>query len=192
MVLSKAKQALMARGVVCLAFICGLGQCNIARAGIFELHGAGARATSMSGAQAAASRDHAAVFYNPAQLTARKKRNLSASLQLFAPNLTVNRSPGSPGDDAGGRDTLLPESNLGLLVGAVFPLGKKIGEPFAVGLLVFVPVLHFTRLDAVDPATPHFVLHQQLPYKLSLAAAGLLLVSRLGVIVWLVRRPRRR
>lgn len=125
-----------------------------------DVFGLGARATAMGGAQVATAQDHAAVYYNPALLTVRKKTHVGLTLQFVAPNLSIDRLPGSSERADGGRDTALPQNNLDLTAGLVFPVGGLIDDRFAVGFVAVLPLLHSTRLAAHDPATPQLPMYE--------------------------------
>jgi long-chain fatty acid transport protein len=135
-----------------------------AQASIFDVFGMTARGTAMGGAQGAAGLDHAAVYYNPALLTLRKKVHFGVTLQGIVPNLSIDTAPDSS------RQPVLPSSHMGVTIGAVFPLGGKIDDRIALGLAVYLPTLQSTRLDSPDPATPQTYLYQALPQALVLAA----------------------
>lgn len=139
---------------------------------MFELHGYGPLGIAAAGAQTATVRDGAATFYNPAQLAARKQTSVSVSTYGLVPNLHIDRAPDARTDADGGRTERTPESNVGASVSASFALGALWGRPVAVGVGVFVPLQHFTRLDAIDPATPQFALHQQAPTRLAIVFGG--------------------
>ncbi len=142
-----------------------------ASASPFELYGAGARGGAMAGALGALGRDGEAVFYNPALLTASQRPHLGAELQLVAPSLFVDRAAGSAEDADGGRTTALPDTSAGATLGLSMPFGSALGWKLSLGALAFIPALNSTRLDAVDPATPHFALHRALTDKLFVGAA---------------------
>jgi long-chain fatty acid transport protein len=135
-----------------------------AMASLFDVFGMTARGTAMGGAQGAAGLDHAAVYYNPALLTLRKKVHFGVTLQGVLPDLSIDVAPDST------RTPILPASHLGVTIGAVFPLGGKIDDRIALGLAVYLPTLQSTRLDSPDPATPQAYLYQALPQALVLAA----------------------
>ncbi len=134
---------------------------------MFELHGYGPLGIAAAGAQTATVRDGAAAFYNPAQLAARKRTSVAVSLYGIVPNLHIDRAANARPEADGGRESQLPDANLGTSVSASFALGERWGRPLAIGVGLFVPLLHFTRLDAVDPATPQFAIHEQLPTRLA-------------------------
>ena len=135
-----------------------------ATASVFDVYGMTARGTAMGGAQGAAADDHAGVYYNPATMTRRKKVHFGATVQLIVPQLTID-APESP------RESALPSTNMGVTIGAVFPLGGKIEDRIAFGVALFLPVIELTRLDAIDPATPQSYLYESLPDGLVIAAA---------------------
>jgi len=140
-----------------------------AAANIFDIYGLGARGTAMGSAQTADATDYDAVFYNPARLTARRKTRFGFALQLVAPSLDINRPSSSPGESAGGRDSVLPGENIGVTAGVVFPMGGLIEDRIAIGVAFFLPTLNATRLEAFDPSVPQYVMYQALPDQLVIA-----------------------
>jgi long-subunit fatty acid transport protein len=137
-----------------------------AYAGIFDLYGLGPLGVAAAGAQTATTRAGAAAFYNPARLTADKRPSISIAASGVFPDFYVETAPNSP------RPAKLPQANVGAVFTAVSPLGERWDNPFAIGLAGFVPLHRFTRIDAVDPATPHFPLHEELPSRLTLVASA--------------------
>jgi long-chain fatty acid transport protein len=160
-----------------------------AAASPFEVYGFGSRATAMGGAQGAASRDHAAIYYNPANLTLRDKTTFGLSLHLVMPSLYSGAQPTDPDTQ-----NAMPEPNLGATIGFNFPLGGRLDYRVAIGLAIFLPLIELTRLEAIDPSRPYFYIYQSLPDHLVLApaigvritdwlrvGAGLQILAALGV-----------
>lgn len=159
---------------VCL--LCCLGAAQQARAGDFELFGAGARGAAMGGAQAADAQDATALWYNPALLAWRQQPLLQLHLRARLPRLSLQRQEGSPGDAQGGRDSLLPDPSVQGSLGVVVPVARPWGRQLTLALLLASPVSEPPSVEATDPATPHFVLYQSLPRRLWVGAgAGLAL-----------------
>lgn len=141
---------------------------SAAHASVFDTYGFGSRATAMAGAHAAASDDYTAVYYNPGALTVRKVPHVGTGLNLVVPRLAIDRDV--PNDEA--PDSELPQTNVGVNLGVLFPLGGLVENRFALGAGIFLPTLQVTRVDALPPATPHFHRYDALPDKLVLAVAG--------------------
>lgn len=147
-----------------------------AEASVFDVFGMTARGTALGGAMGATATDHAAIYYNPAATTRRKTTHLGLTLQMVAPLLDISQARNTT------RGAVLPEPNLALTLGAVFPLGGKIDDRVALGVALFLPVLNFTRFEALDPATPQFYLYQSLPDALVIAASlGVELIEGLSI-----------
>ncbi len=139
-----------------------------ASASVFDTYGFGARATSMANAHAAAAEDYTATYYNPAALTVHKAPHVGTGLNLVVPELHIDHEGEAeerPADE-------LPETNLGVNLGLLFPLGGLIQNRFALGIGLYLPTLQATRVDGVAPTTPHFHRYNALPDKLVLALAG--------------------
>ncbi|MFN3198612.1 MAG: OmpP1/FadL family transporter [Bradymonadia bacterium] len=139
---------------------------QVASAGLFDVYGFGARATAMGNAHCAASEDYTAVFYNPGALTVHGKPHVGTGLNVVVPSLYVDRQ--QSGADA--PLTELPESNVGVNLGLLFPLGGLIENRLALGVGLYVPTIQVTRVDAVDVQTPHFHRYDALTDKLVMAA----------------------
>lgn len=137
-----------------------------AHAGLFDVYGFGARATAMGNAHTAASADYTAVYYNPAALTVHGKPHVGTGLNVVVPNVYVDRQspqgPDAPMDE-------MPETNVGINLGLLFPLGGLIESRLALGVGLYVPTIQVTRVDAVDVETPHFHRYNALTDKLVVA-----------------------
>jgi len=125
----------------------------------FERYGAGARASAMGGALGASGRGFETVYYNPALLSSSLPPVMGVEMQFILPQLHIDRASDSPQNAAGGRDNILPEATAGLTAGAALPF-SLFGQRLSFGALFFLPTKNSTRLEAVDPASPHFTLHQ--------------------------------
>lgn len=142
-----------------------------AQAGPFELYGAGSQGAAVAGAQGAIVDDPTAVFSNPARLTLVEDSQLTVGLQSLLPSLSIDRAEGSPTNIDGGRSNVFPDPTFGATVGAAWRLGEPWGAPMSLGVLAFIPFPETTRLEAVDPISPHFTAHQPLTDGLHLSAA---------------------
>lgn len=142
-----------------------------AEAGLFELFGAGARGAALGGAQAADAPDGSAVWYNPARLTGAEAATLSVSLRGLWPQLWIERGPQRVGAVEGARPSQLPSPSLLTELGVVAPLGTRWGLRWSAGAWASAPLSRAPRVEAVDPATPHFALYQSLPERLWLGGA---------------------
>ena len=125
-----------------------------------------ARATAMAGAMSAQSTNYDAVYYNPANLLTRKRAHFGLGLNLSAPALSFERLSGE--DEVSPR---LPESNLGLRLGAASSIGGVFEERLAFGFTLFHPLLRLTRIESLDPIAPNFYRYDALTDKLILAMA---------------------
>lgn len=148
-----------------LALILALAA-GAAHASVFDIYGFGARAAAMAGAHAAAAEDYSAVYYNPAALTVHGAPHVGVGLNVVVPRVGIERdaaaSPDAPPDQE-------PGTNVGVNLGLLFPLGGRIQNRFALGVGLFLPTIQVTRINAVDPQTPHFYRYDALPDKLVLA-----------------------
>ncbi len=154
----------MRRAAVALGLTALLGP-GPAAAGVFETYGFGARAASMSGSHAAFADDYTAVFYNPAALTVHKSPHVGTGIDVVLPRLRIDHDQ-PPGEDT--PSDQLPQSNVGVHLGLLFPLGGLIQNRFAVGVGLYVPTIQVTRVDATETETPHFYRYGSLPDKLGL------------------------
>jgi long-chain fatty acid transport protein len=137
-----------------------------ARANVFEEYGFGARAAAMGNAHVAASKDYTAAFYNPAALTVRKSPHVGTGLNVVIPRLTITH------DEAAGADApadRLPQTNVGVNLGLLFPLGGLIDNRVAFGAGLYLPTIRVTRVDSLPAETPHFYRYNSLPDKIMLA-----------------------
>lgn len=137
-----------------------------ARASLWDTFGFGARSTALGGAAAAHSTDYDAVYYNPANLLNRKEAHFGFGLGLIAPHLSITRASGKDSFEP-----LTPGKNVGFHLGASTSIGGVFKDKLALGFVLFHPIVNFTRIESIDPATPHFYRYQNLPDKLIIAFA---------------------
>lgn len=146
-----------ARTVVCAIVIqvaFGLGR---AQANPMDAFGAGSRATAMGGAATAASEDSSANYYNPAGLVHGRDLRIDIGYRYAQPLLRID-----------GRD-LGVDSSRGFLVGIVAP--GHIGPfRFAFGATLWLPDQRLTRVRSLPFDQPRFVLFDNRPQRLYLAA----------------------
>lgn len=136
-----------------------------AQASVFDTYGFGSRAAGMGNAHAAAAQDYSGVFYNPATLTVRKRPHVGLGIHLITPNLDIDAEP----REEGLPPPQDPQTNVGVHLGLLFPLGGLIDNRFALGAGVYVPTIQVTRVESFDPVTPHFYRYGALPDKINVA-----------------------
>jgi len=136
-------------------------------ASLLDIYGFSSRGTAMGNAQAAVADDYTAAFYNPAALTQRKQVNVGAGFIATVPSLHIDR-------DARGSTVPneLPPSFAGIHLGALFPLGGRLENRFALGLALYLPTLNLLRAEGIDPQVPQYYLYQNLPDKYDLLGAA--------------------
>lgn len=128
-----------------------------AQANPADAFGFGARAAAMAGAQTAASDDAGANYYNPAVLATFDTIRIDIGYQLADPGLEVD------GQDLG------VDSSRGLVLGLSAP--GRIGQfPIALGGAVFLPDQHLSRTRTLAADKPRFVLYDNRPQRVFLAA----------------------
>jgi len=119
----------------------------------------------MGSAQGAAARDHAAIYYNPANLVLRRNTHFGLATNYVNPQMYIES------DVPDQAEPELPSQNMGLSLGFVFPLGGRIDYRVSIGFALFVPLIELTRLEAIDPARPFFYMYEGLPDHLVIAPA---------------------
>jgi long-chain fatty acid transport protein len=128
-----------------------------ARANPIDAFGYGSRATSMGGAATAASEDSSANYYNPAGLVKGRDLRIDLGYRYAQPILRLN-----------GRDVGV-DASRGLFVGLVVP--SAIGPfRFAFGASLWLPDQRLTRARSLPFGQPRFVLFDNRPQRLFLAA----------------------
>ncbi len=137
------------------AFLC-ISVSSEAFAGAYDLFGVGARAQAMGGAMTAAADDWSAAYYNPALLTEKQTFSFGASFQLTDPAIKI--TTGNPS-----AKVTPPPLFDGIGLGLLFPIGGKVKDHVAVGLLMFVPGQAFVQTDFQDASVPHFYMYQSQP-----------------------------
>lgn len=152
-----AQRALGAAVVAALLFPAPL------RASLLDTYGFGSRATAMGNASVAPSEDYEAVFYNPANLVARKEVHFGYGLNWVAPFLTIDRrDPDSPWE------SVVPEDNLVVHAGISVPFGGLFDDHVSFGAALLLPLLRLTRVESIDWHVPQFALYENVPDKLAL------------------------
>lgn len=131
----------------------------------FDVFGFGSRATAMGSAQGAAARDHASIYYNPANLVLRRNTHFGLATHYVNPQMYIESDVPEQAEPE------LPAQNMGLSLGFVFPLGGRLDYRVSIGFALFVPLIELTRLEAIDPAKPFFYMYEGLPDHLVIAPA---------------------
>jgi long-chain fatty acid transport protein len=128
-----------------------------ARANPMDAFGYGSRAAAMGGAATAASEDSAANYYNPAGLVRGRDLRIDLGYRYAQPLLRMN-----------GRD-LGVDASRGFTIGLVAP--GAIGPfRFAFGVALWLPDQRLTRIRSLPFDQPRFVLFDNRPQRLYLAA----------------------
>ncbi|MCU1281619.1 MAG: long-chain fatty acid transport protein, partial [bacterium] len=149
------------RGAAALAIgaavaLLGVGG-SVARANPIDAFGYGSRATAMGGAATAASEDSSANYYNPAGLVRGRDLRIDIGYRYAQPLLRMN------GNDLG------VDASRGFLIGLVAP--GRIGPfRFAFGASLWLPDQRLTRVRALPFDQPRFVLFDNRPQRLYMAA----------------------
>jgi long-chain fatty acid transport protein len=134
-----------------------IGCATAARANPIDAFGWGSRAAAMGGAATAASEDSSANYYNPAGLVRGHDLRIDLGYRYAQPLLRMN-----------GRDVGV-DASRGFFIGLVAP--GRIGPfRFAFGAGLWLPDQRLTRVRALPFDQPRFVLFDNRPQRLYLAA----------------------
>lgn len=133
------------------------GLAGTARANPVDAFGLGARAASMAGAQTAASDDGGASYYNPAILATFDEIRVELGYQLALPALRLRSID------------LHTTPSRGTVAGLTVP-GRVGRTRVALGGALFLPDQHITRTRTLSAQTPRFVMYDNRPQRLFLAA----------------------
>lgn len=128
-----------------------------ARGNPMDAFGYGSRATAMGGAATAASEDSSANYYNPAGLVHGRDLRIDIGYRYAQPILRMN-----------GRD-LGVDASRGFLIGLVAP-GHIGAFRFAFGASLWLPDQRLTRVRSLPFDQPRFVMFDNRPQRLYLAA----------------------
>ena len=141
-----------------VAFVAmALAAADVAHANPIDAFGYGSRAAAMGGAATAASEDSSANYYNPAGLVRGHDLRIDIGYRYAQPLLRMN-----------GRDVGV-DASRGFLVGIVAP--GRIGPfRFAFGASLWLPDQRLTRVRSLPFDQPRFVLFDNRPQRLYLAA----------------------
>lgn len=147
----------MTRALAFTATLVAVALGTTARANPLDAFGAGSRATAMGGAATAASEDSSANYYNPAGLVRGRDLRLDVGYRYAQPILRLN-----------GRNVGV-DASRGFLIGLVAP--GAIGPfRFAFGAELWLPDQRLTRVRSLPFDQPRFVLFDNRPQRLYLAA----------------------
>lgn len=141
----------------CVAIAAVLCWTSAAWANPVDAFGLGARASSMAGAQVAATDDTSANYYNPAALATFERIRFDFGYQAAIPNLRIN------GED------LRVDSSRGFTLGIAVP-GRIGPVKVAVGGGLFIPDQHVARLRTLANDQPRFALYDNRPQRFFLGA----------------------
>jgi len=143
------------RALFALTVVAALG--GAARANPIDAFGYGSRAAAMGGAATAASEDSSANYYNPAGLVRGSDLRIDIGYRYAQPLLRINKQ------DLG------VDASHGFLIGLVAP--GRIGPfRFAFGASLWLPDQRLTRVRSLPFDQPRFVLFDNRPQRLYLAA----------------------
>ena len=134
-----------------------LAAAGAARANPMDAFGVGSRATAMGGAATAASEDSSANYYNPAGLVRGRDLRIDIGYRYAQPLLRMN-----------GRDVGV-DASRGFLIGLVAP-GHIGAFRFAFGASLWLPDQRLTRVRSLPFDQPRFVMFDNRPQRLYLAA----------------------
>ncbi len=153
-----------ANSIGCACFTLAFLTATHVGASPFELYGVGAKGAALAGAMSAQRADYAATHYNPAGLTGADGPQVGFGVDLIAPNFSIT---GSGTNERASFTKHLPESITNFHVGALFPLGARIGNRFAVGVLMSTPLKGMTRVEIFDRSEPHLYRFDSQPESLA-------------------------
>ena len=122
-----------------------------------DAFGFGARGAGMANAHTAAADDGSANYYNPALLASFDEIRIDLGYQMARPTLTVNDL------DVG------VDSSRGLTASLIVP-GRVAGARIALGGGFFLPDQHLTRTRTLASSRPRFVIYDNRPQRVFMAA----------------------
>ena len=134
-----------------------LAASNQAQANPLDAFGWGARAPALGNAYAAVADDSSASYYNPAGLARAQGLRIDIGYQVASPRLDVS----------GVRQELF--DTRGVQAGLVLP-GQIRSVRFAIGVQLFLPDLHVTRIHVLQHDRPRLQLYDNRTQRLFLAA----------------------
>ena len=152
--IGRARQHAVIAVAIVLAIALPGGQ---ASANPIDLFGYGARAAAMAGAQTAASDDLSAGYYNPAILATFDDIEIDLGYQFAMPTLLV-----------GGLDTGVDPAR-GMTAGLAVP-GRVLNRKLAIGLSIYLPDQHMSRIRTLSSQKPRFVVYDNRPQRLFIAS----------------------
>jgi long-subunit fatty acid transport protein len=150
-----------ARFAITLHFV--LLSLGTAHASPFSNYGFGAVGTSSAGALTTSATDYHSVFYNPAQLLAKKRVHMGLGTAYIAPNLVIEQNKADSIYQA-----VVPKQNVGIHLGLSAPVAGPFKRKLALGIGFFIPLIQNSRVEALDPHTPQAYMYQSLPDRIFL------------------------
>lgn len=144
---------------------------GVALASPSDTYGATPRGVATAGALTAGADDGSSAYYNPAGLglgAAGGKASVSVGYLAGVPLMGINRELGDAAHLAA-QPTSLPPSQGFAAVSALFPLGGKLANKAALGLLMYHPQDKLVRVQLIDPHQPQWTRFSSSPDRLELA-----------------------
>ena len=118
---------------------------GLVQASPFEMHGLGAVGSASAGALTTSASDYHSVFYNPAQLLAKKRVHMGLGTAFIAPSLSIEQSQSESIYPA-----VLPKSNLGVHLGVSGPVAGVFKKKLALGVGLYLPLIQHSRVEALQ------------------------------------------
>ncbi|MEE2757649.1 MAG: outer membrane protein transport protein [Myxococcota bacterium] len=140
----------------------------VGKGSLFDTHGYGARAISLSNAMVAQRGDFTGIYYNPAAMIGQSSVQVALGFDAVIPKLMLTFDEPPTADEA---NAILPSNNIGIHLGAVFPLGEFWNRQLVLGAGLFAPILQPTRVEALDKTQAHFYRFQAQSDALTLGLA---------------------
>lgn len=154
------------------------------RASSAELFGAGPRNFAQVGAATATADDGSAAFYNPAGLgiaAESGKASVSVGVVVGVPVLNVRRELNDAGHLEAQPTQQAPNQGYGSLQ-ALFPLGGKLQNKAALGMLLIHPQSTLVRVQLLDPKLPQWTRYASSPERFEMALGlGARLTDKIAV-----------
>ncbi|MBI5547671.1 MAG: hypothetical protein HY901_27630 [Deltaproteobacteria bacterium] len=140
-----------------------------AGASVFDQFGFEPRGVAMGGAQVAAGDGHVAAYFNPSMLALSKEASVGLGVAWAQPVMDVHTL--ELADHSRLRLAGTPPDYGGITLGALFPMGGKVGNRVALGIGLYAPTNNILRSEGTDPALPTWYYYHSSPDRIILAAS---------------------
>jgi hypothetical protein len=131
-----------------------------------DVYGFNPKSLAMGGVQVAAEGDYSSTYYNPALM---QQGSFGLGAAYSKPSFFVEATSEPSGAQA--LSAQLPPDYFGVTFGFTLPIGGKLKDKAALGVIAYLPRSHTLRARLIDEGTGYFFRYDSAPEQLQMVAA---------------------